>query len=123
MLVGVDFMVLLIVVVDAWLVGFVQWYWWVDYLEVVEYDVYDGDVGIDYFIGDLCDVGCGFGMVFIAVVIDEIRWYQFDVVFLVSVDVINVAFWCVLEKNGFELVDECNILSEFEVLLVLYWFV
>lgn len=119
-LAGADPTVLLIVVADDRPVGLVQWYRWADYPEAAEYDAHDGDVGIDYLIGDPRDVRRGLGTALIAAAIDEIRRHQPEAALLVSVDVTNLASRRVLEKNGFVLVDERSIPSEPEALSALY---
>jgi RimJ/RimL family protein N-acetyltransferase len=87
-------------------VGFAQWYWWRDYPHYQQQiGATDGEVGIDYLLGDAALCGRGLGTTLVA----ELVRYVSDLVpdadgIVVDPEVANRASCRVLEKNGFRLV-------------------
>ena len=86
-------------------IGWCQWYRWADYpAEAAAMDARDGEIGIDYAIGDPDWIGRGTGTVLIAALVAEVRRHHPGAGILTAPDVANIASGRVLEKNGFELV-------------------
>jgi RimJ/RimL family protein N-acetyltransferase len=67
-------------------------------------DARDGEIGIDYAIGDPNWIGRGAGTMLIAALVAEARRHHPGAGILTAPDVANIASGRVLEKNGFELV-------------------
>ncbi len=96
---------MLMVVVDSAPVGWCQWYLWADYpAEAEAIGAHDGEIGIDYAIGDPAQIGRGVGTTLIATLVTEIRRRHPDAGFLTTPEAANTASRRVLEKNGFSLV-------------------
>lgn len=101
-------------------IGLVQWYRWSDYPQAADYGARDGDVGIDYLIGEPHLIDRGLGTAMIHAVVRALSAETPGASVLVGVDAQNAASRRVLEKNGFVLVDERDIASEAEPLTALY---
>ena len=96
---------MLTVSLDGTPVGWCQWYRWADHPDHAEaVGARDGDIGIDYAIGDPARAGRGAGTALIAVLVAEIRRRHPDAAIRADPDVANTASRRVLEKNGFHLV-------------------
>ena len=96
---------MLIVTLDGTPVGWCQWYRWADYPDDAEaICARDGEIGIDYAIGDPAQVGRGVGTALIATLTTEIRRRHPGAGILTDPDAANTASRRVLEKNGFHLV-------------------
>ena len=97
--------VMLMVIKDGDSIGWCQWYRWADYpAEAAAMEAIDGEVGIDYAIGDPACVGRGAGTELIAALVTHVRRQQPAAGLLADPDAANIASRRVLEKNGFELV-------------------
>jgi len=97
--------VMLTVVKDGDLIGWCQWYRWAEYpAEATAMEALDGEVGIDYAIGDPARVGRGVGTELIAALVTHVRRQQPGAGLLADPDAANIASRRVLEKNGFRLV-------------------
>jgi aminoglycoside 6'-N-acetyltransferase len=93
------------VTLDSTSVGWCQWYRWADYPADAEaMGARDGEIGIDYAIGDPAHVGRGIGTTLIATLTTEIRRRHPGAGILADPDAANSASRRVLEKNGFHLV-------------------
>jgi aminoglycoside 6'-N-acetyltransferase len=104
---------MLIVTLDGTSVGWCQWYRWADYpAHAVAMGARDGEIGIDYAIGDLRQVGRGLGTALIATLVAEIRRRYPGAGILADPDVANIASRRVLEKNGFHLVAADAMVAE-----------
>lgn len=96
---------MLTVTLDGTPVGWCQWYRWADYPGDAEaVGARDGDIGIDYAIGDPARTGRGTGTTLIAVLVAEIRRRHPGAAILADPDAANTASRRVLEKNSFHLV-------------------
>ena len=94
-------------------IGWCQWYRWADYTEVADaMGALDGEVGIDYAIGQAGALGRGLGTAMIAVLVDEVRRHQPAAGVLVAPEATNTASRRVLEKNGFDLVAVRPVITE-----------
>lgn len=83
-------------------IGWCQWYRWADYrAEAAAIGARDGEIGIDYAIGDPARIG--HGTVMMAVLVAEIRHVQPGAGILTAPEAANIASRRVLEKNGFHL--------------------
>jgi aminoglycoside 6'-N-acetyltransferase len=97
--------VMLMAAKDGDVIGWCQWYRWADYpAEATAMEALDGEVGIDYAIGDPASVGCGVGTELIAALVTQVRRREPGAGLLADPDADNIASRRVLEKNGFELV-------------------
>jgi aminoglycoside 6'-N-acetyltransferase len=97
--------VMLTVVQDDTVIGWCQWYRWADDpAEAAAMEALDGEVGIDYAIGEPSRVGRGIGTELIAALVAEVRRCYPGAGLLVDPDAANLASRRVLEKNGFGLV-------------------
>lgn len=86
-------------------IGWCQWYLWADYpAEAAAMDARDGEVGLDYAIGDPAWVGRGIGTRLVAALVAEVRRRHPGAGVLTAPDAANTASRRVLEKNGFSLV-------------------
>jgi aminoglycoside 6'-N-acetyltransferase len=96
---------MLMVTLDSTSVGWCQWYRWADYPADAEaMGARDGEIGIDYAIGDPARVGRGIGTTLIATLTTEVRRRHPGAGILADPDAANKASRRVLEKNGFRLV-------------------
>jgi aminoglycoside 6'-N-acetyltransferase len=96
---------MLMVTLDGTPVGWCQWYRWADYPADAEpIGARDGEIGIDYAIGDPAKVGHGVGTMLIAALITEVRRRHPGAGVLVDPAAANTSSRRVLEKNGFQLV-------------------
>jgi aminoglycoside 6'-N-acetyltransferase len=96
---------MLMVTLDSMPVGWCQWYRWADYPADAEaIGARDGEIGIDYAIGDPAQVGRGVGTTLIATLTTEIRRRHPGAGILTAPAAANMASRRVLEKNGFHLV-------------------
>lgn len=96
---------MLMVTLDGTPVGWCQWYRWADYpAEAEAMGAHDGEIGIDYAIGDPAQVGRGVGTTLIATLTTEIRRRHPSAGILTDPDAANTASRRVLEKNSFRLV-------------------
>jgi aminoglycoside 6'-N-acetyltransferase len=85
--------------------GWCQWYRWADYpADAQAIGARDGEIGIDYAIGDPAQVGRGVGTTLIATLTTEIHRHHPGAGILTDPDAANMASRRVLEKNGFHLV-------------------
>lgn len=104
---------MLMVTLDSTPVGWCQWYRWADYPTHAEaMGAHDGEIGIDYAIGDPAQVGRGVGTTLIATLVAEIRRRHPGAGILADPDAANMASRRVLEKNGFHLVAVRPIATE-----------
>lgn len=104
---------MLIVTLDSIPVGWCQWYRWADYpADARAIGARDGEIGIDYAIGDPAQVGRGVGTTLIAALVTEIRRQHPGAGILTDPDAANTASRRVLEKNGFHLVAVRPVASE-----------
>ena len=95
---------MLTVTLDSTPAGWCQWYLWADYPADAEaIGARDGEIGIDYAIGDPAQVGWGVGTTLIATLVTEIRRRHPGAGILADPDAANMASRRVLEKNGFHL--------------------
>jgi len=86
-------------------IGWCQWYRWADFpAEVTAIDARNGEIGIDYAIGDPDWIGRGAGTMLIAALLAEARGHHPGAGILTAPNAANIASRRVLEKNGFELV-------------------
>jgi len=98
---------------DGHLIGWCQWYCWADYpAEAAAMGACDGEVGIDYAIGDPAWIDRGVGTRLIALLVADVRRQHPGAGFLVGPDATNIASRRVLEKNGFELVAVQTVVTE-----------
>jgi aminoglycoside 6'-N-acetyltransferase len=96
---------MLMVTLDSMPIGWCQWYRWADYPDDAQaIGARDGEIGIDYAIGDPTQVGRGVGTTLIATLTTEIRRRHPGAGILTDPDAANMASRRVLEKNGFHLV-------------------
>ena len=96
---------MLMITLDGTPVGWCQWYRWADYsAEAEAIGARDGEIGIDYAIGDPAQVGRGVGTMLIAALTTEVRRHHPGSGILTGPDAANAASRRVLEKNGFRLV-------------------
>lgn len=96
---------MLMATLDSTPVGWCQWYRWADYPADAEaIGAHDGEIGIDYAIGDPAHVGRGVGTTLIAALTTEMRRRHPSAGILTDPDAANMASRRVLEKNGFHLV-------------------
>ncbi len=94
-------------------IGWCQWYRWADYpAEAAAMDARDGEIGIDYAIGDPAWIGRGAGTQMVAALVAEGRRLHPGVGILTAPAAANTASRRVLEKNGFELVAIRPIVTE-----------
>jgi aminoglycoside 6'-N-acetyltransferase len=88
-------------------IGWCQWYLCQAYPEhATSVDAHPGDVGIDYAIGDRTRRGRGVGQTLIAALVAHIRRKHPRAGIIADPESANHASRRVLEKNGFQLVDE-----------------
>jgi aminoglycoside 6'-N-acetyltransferase len=96
---------MLMVTLDGEPVGWCQWYRWADHPADGEaVSVHEGEIGIDYAIGDPAQVGRGVGTTLIAALASEVRRHHPGAGIVTFPDAANTASRRVLEKNGFVLV-------------------
>jgi len=94
-------------------VGWCQWYLCRDYPDhAVGVGADDDDVGIDYAIGEPALVGQGVGTALIGALVQHIKSQHADAGVIADPEAANVASRRVLEKNGFQLLDERSVASE-----------
>jgi aminoglycoside 6'-N-acetyltransferase len=94
-------------------IGWCQWYRWADHpADATAMAACDGEVGIDYAVGDPSRVGRGTGTVLVAALVEEVRRHHSGAGILTAPDAANVASRRVLEKNGFTLVAVRPVASE-----------
>lgn len=94
-------------------IGWCQWYCWADYAaEAVAMQARDGEVGIDYAIGDPAFIGHGSGTALIGALVAEVRRHRPGAGVLADPDATNAASRRVLEKNGFGLVEIRSVITE-----------
>ena len=95
---------ILVVLYDGEPIGWCQWYLCAVAPEwAAEIDAEPGDVGVDYAIGELAQVGGGVGTSLIAALVRLVRAAQPGCGIVADPDAQNLASRRVLEKNGFEL--------------------
>jgi aminoglycoside 6'-N-acetyltransferase len=96
---------MLVATEDGTAIGWCQWYLWADYpAEALAMQAAEGEVGIDYAIGELTRTGRGVGTRLIEALVAEVRRIHPGAGMLVDPDAANLASRRVLEKNGFVLV-------------------
>jgi aminoglycoside 6'-N-acetyltransferase len=96
---------MLTVTLDSTPAGWCQWYRWADHpADAGVIGARDGEIGIDYAIGDRAQVGRGVGTALIATLTTEIRRRHPSAGILTDPDAANTASRRVLEKNSFHLV-------------------
>lgn len=96
-------------------VGWCQWYrWWDHPKEAAEVGASKHDLGIDYSIGEPSATGKGIGTELIAELVRYLRTRVSSTGIVVEPDARNHASRRILEKNGFELVDERKLSFEAE---------
>lgn len=94
-------------------IGWCQWYRWADYpAEATAIGARNGEIGVDYAIGDTAWTGRGVGTTLIAALVGEARHHHPGAGILTVPDAANIASRRVLEKNGFELVDARSVATE-----------
>ena len=94
-------------------IGWCQWYLCREYPEHAAGVGADGDdAGIDYAIGAPTHTGQGVGSALVAVLVAHIRSQHPGVAVIADPAAANLASRRVLEKNGFELLDERVVPSE-----------
>jgi aminoglycoside 6'-N-acetyltransferase len=97
--------IMLMVTWDGASIGWCQWYRWQDYpAEATAMGVREGELGIDYAIGELAWLGRGVGTRLIAALVAEARREHPGAGMVTAPAAANAASRRVLEKNGFELV-------------------
>jgi len=97
--------IMLMVIWDGTGIGWCQWYRWADYpADAVAMEALDGELGIDYAIGDPARVGRGVGTALVAALVTEARRHCPGAGILAAAAAANAASRRVLEKNGFALV-------------------
>ena len=102
-----------VVEVDTEPVGWCQWYRCGDYPgHAAGTGASAGDVGIDYAIGEPTLVGKGLGTALVAALVRDARTTHPHAAIIADPDADNLGSRRVLEKNGFELVDERPVSSE-----------
>jgi aminoglycoside 6'-N-acetyltransferase len=110
---GDDPTTVLLIRADSRPIGWCQWYLCADFPEHASgVSAEDGDIGIDYAIGDPSFVAQGTGTNLIAELVREIRRDHPRAGIVADPEAANTASRRVLEKNGFVLVDERAIESE-----------
>ena len=96
--------IMLMVIWEGGCIGWCQWYRWADYrAEAVAMAARDGELGVDYAIGDPAWVGRGAGTTLVAALVTEARRHHPGAGILAAPAAANAASRRVLEKNGFEL--------------------
>jgi aminoglycoside 6'-N-acetyltransferase len=96
---------MLTILLDDAPIGWCQWYLWSDFPPESEaVGAHDGDIGIDYAIGEPARTGHGLGTMMIAALVAEVRRRHPGTGILSTPDARNAASRRVLEKNGFRLV-------------------
>jgi aminoglycoside 6'-N-acetyltransferase len=104
---------LLLIVLDGRPAGWCQWYRCADYPDwAADTGAADGDIGIDYAIGDPAATGRGLGTDLIAALVREVRRHHPGAGIIAGPEAANPASRRVLEKNGFVLLDERPLASE-----------
>jgi aminoglycoside 6'-N-acetyltransferase len=104
---------MLMVIVDNAPVGWCQWYLWADYpAEAEAIGAPDGEIGIDYAIGDPAQIGRGVGTTLIATLVTDVRSRHPRAGILTTPEAANTASRRVLEKNGFALVAVRSVVTE-----------
>lgn len=94
-------------------IGWCQWYRGDDYPDHADgVGTAPGELGIDYAIGDPTAVGRGVGTALVAELVRMLRAMGHTGGIVADPDVANPGSRRVLEKNGFELVDERPVASE-----------
>jgi len=94
---------MLMVTWDGDCIGWCQWYRWADFpAEVTAIDARNGEIGIDYAIGDPDWIGRGACTMLIAALLAEARGHHPGAGILTAPNAANIASRRVLEKNGFE---------------------
>ena len=94
-------------------IGWCQWYRWADYpAEAAAMGAYDGEIGIDYAIGDPAWVGRGAGTMLIAALVAEARRHHPGAGILTAPEAANTPSRRVLEKNDFHLVAVRPVVTE-----------
>lgn len=94
-------------------IGWCQWYRWIDYPEeAASVGALEGEVGADYAIGELSDVGHGVGTAMIEALVAHVRCEDPSAGFVVAPEAANVTSRRVLEKNGFLLESVRPVQSE-----------
>jgi aminoglycoside 6'-N-acetyltransferase len=103
-------------------IGWCQWYRWADYpAEAGAIGARDGELGIDYAIGDPDWIGRGIGTQLVAALVTEARRHQPGGGVLTTPEAANTASRRVLEKNGFQLVAVHPVATEpTDALLAIY---
>jgi RimJ/RimL family protein N-acetyltransferase len=110
---GVEPTHLLLVLADGRPAGWCQWYRCADYPEwAVDTGAADGDIGIDYALGDPARTGRGLGTDLIAALVREVRRHHPDAAIIAGPEAANTGSRRVLEKNGFALLDVRPLASE-----------
>ena len=96
---------MLVVLTQDRVIGWCQWYGWSDLpSEALAMKAREGEVGIDYALGDPTSLGRGLGTELIQALVVEVRRAAGDVGLLVGVDATNVPSRRALESSGFALV-------------------
>jgi aminoglycoside 6'-N-acetyltransferase len=104
---------MLVVTEEGAAIGWCQWYCWADYPnEALAMEAEEGEVGIDYAIGEPALIGRGVGTELIRTLVEEVRGSEGGVGFLSDPDATNRASRRVLEKNGFGLVAVRTVVTE-----------
>jgi aminoglycoside 6'-N-acetyltransferase len=102
---GEPTMHLLTISLDSTPVGWCQWYRWADWpAEAEAIGTREGEIGIDYAIGDRARIGRGLGTALIAALVGEVRRHHPGAGIVAAPNAANTPSRRVLEKNGFHLV-------------------
>lgn len=113
MITGEDPASALIVELGGSPVGWCQWYRWEWSPQwAAAYGAVQGEVGIDYGIGDPACIGRGVGTALIGALVRHVRTTEPGASVLTGPSAANTASRRVLEKNGFVLVDVRDIADE-----------
>lgn len=94
-------------------IGWCQWYRWADHpAEAAAVGAREGELGIDYAIGDPARIGHGIGTLLIAALVAEGRRHHPGAGVVTAPEAANIASRRVLEKNGFQLLAVGPVVTE-----------
>jgi len=94
-------------------IGWCQWYRWADYpAEAAAIGAHDGELGIDYAIGDPAWTGRGIGTLLVAALVAEARRHHPGAGVVTAPEAANTASRRVLEKNDFHLLAVHPVITE-----------
>lgn len=103
----------LVVAEDGRAIGWCQWYLCADYPDhAAGIQAQPGDIGLDYAIGDPMSTGRGLGTALIATLVAYVAGLHPRAGLVADPEASNLASRKVLEKNGFQLIEERPVASE-----------